>query len=52
MDAAPTGETMRLLTMPESFQWYTQRFLSWGDTAKKFTGGLITRFPAGNAGAG
>jgi hypothetical protein len=22
VDAAPTGETMRLLTMPESFQWY------------------------------
>ncbi len=44
VDAAPTGETMRLLTMPESFQWYTERFLSWGETARKFTGGLITRF--------
>lgn len=43
VDAAPTGETMRLLTMPESFQWYAQRFFSWGDTAMRFTGGLLRR---------
>ncbi len=43
VDAAPTGETMRLLTMPESFQWYVDRFYSWGDTAMKLTGGLLRR---------
>ena len=32
VDAAPTGETMRLLTMPESFQWYVGRLRGWGDT--------------------
>ena len=26
IDAAPTGETIRLLTMPESFQWYMDAF--------------------------
>ncbi len=43
VDAAPTGETMRLLTMPESFQWYVDRFYSWGDTAMRFTGGLLRK---------
>lgn len=43
VDAAPTGETMRLLTMPESFQWYVERFYSWGDTAVRFTGGLLKK---------
>ena len=43
VDAAPTGETMRLLTMPESFQWYVQRFFSFGDTAMRLTGGLLRR---------
>ncbi len=43
VDAAPTGETMRLLTMPESFQWYVERFYNWGDTAIRWTGGILRR---------
>lgn len=43
VDAAPTGETMRLLTMPETFQWYVERFFNWGDTAIRLTGGLLRR---------
>jgi len=43
VDAAPTGETMRLLTMPESFQWYVDRFNNWGDAAIRLTGGLLRR---------
>lgn len=29
VDAAPTGETIRLLTMPETFQWYATRVMEW-----------------------
>ncbi len=29
VDAAPTGETIRLLTMPETFQWYAGRVMEW-----------------------
>ncbi len=29
VDAAPTGETVRLLTMPETFQWYASRVMDW-----------------------
>lgn len=29
VDAAPTGETVRLLTMPETFQWYAARVMDW-----------------------
>ena len=43
VDAAPTGESMRLLAMPESFQWYVDRFFGWGDTAMRLTGGLLRR---------
>ena len=43
VDAAPTGESMRLLAMPESFQWYVERFLGWGETAMRLTGGLLRR---------
>src|SRR6266516_4453633 len=28
IDAAPTGETVRLLSMPDTFQWYVGRFTS------------------------
>jgi len=28
IDAAPTGETVRLLSMPDTFQWYANRFSS------------------------
>src|SRR5579864_1364123 len=27
IDAAPTGETVRLLSMPDTFQWYAQRIM-------------------------
>lgn len=43
VDAAPTGETMRLLTMPESFQWYVARLSGWGDTTMRIAGGLIRK---------
>ncbi|RRR69887.1 MAG: ArsA family ATPase [Candidatus Viridilinea halotolerans] len=29
VDAAPTGETVRLLTMPETFSWYAGRVMDW-----------------------
>jgi arsenite-transporting ATPase len=44
VDAAPTGETIRLLTMPESFQWYVGRLRGWGDTSMRIATGLIARF--------
>jgi arsenite-transporting ATPase len=44
IDAAPTGETMRLLTLPESFQWYVARISGWGDATLRMAGGLLRRF--------
>lgn len=44
VDAAPTGETIRLLTMPESFQWYMGRISGWGDPTMKLAGALVRRF--------
>jgi arsenite-transporting ATPase len=44
VDAAPTGETMRLLTLPESFQWYAARLTGWGDATLRMAGGLLRRF--------
>ncbi|NJK81960.1 MAG: ArsA family ATPase [Chloroflexaceae bacterium] len=35
VDAAPTGETVRLLTMPETFQWYASRIADWEPTTLK-----------------
>jgi arsenite-transporting ATPase len=35
VDAAPTGETVRLLTIPESFRWYMGRFGRLGEQALK-----------------
>jgi len=35
VDAAPTGETMRLLTVPETFQWYAGRLNQWDEGAWK-----------------
>ncbi len=43
VDAAPTGETMRLLTMPESFQWYVGRLRGWKETTLKLAGSLFSR---------
>jgi arsenite-transporting ATPase len=50
VDAAPTGETIRLLTMPESFQWYAARVMDWDpgtiSVAKPLVRALV---PATNA---
>lgn len=45
VDAAPTGETIRLLTMPESFQWYMGRLSgSWGgDATMRMAGAVLKR---------
>ncbi|MCX6043978.1 MAG: ArsA family ATPase [Chloroflexi bacterium] len=43
VDAAPTGETIRLLTVPDSFQWYMARINSWGDTTLRMAGGLLRK---------
>ena len=44
VDAAPTGETIRLLTVPESFQWYVGRMTGMGDNLTlKMAGGLLRR---------
>lgn len=43
VDAAPTGETMRLLTLPESFQWYMARLSGWGDAPLRLAGSLLRR---------
>lgn len=43
VDAAPTGETIRLLTVPESFQWYMARITGWGDTTMRMAGSLLKR---------
>lgn len=45
VDAAPTGETIRLLTVPESFQWYMARVTgNWGDPTMRIANALIKRF--------
>lgn len=43
VDAAPTGETIRLLTVPESFQWYVGRVTGMGDATLKMASGLLRR---------
>jgi arsenite-transporting ATPase len=43
VDAAPTGETIRLLTVPESFQWYMARMTGWGDTTLRMAAGVLRR---------
>ncbi len=35
VDAAPTGETVRLLTMPETFQLYAGRIMNWESSTMK-----------------
>lgn len=44
VDAAPTGETMRLLTMPESFNWYVERFFGGSLGISKAATGLLRKF--------
>src|SRR5216684_3951389 len=42
IDAAPTGETVRLLSMPDTFQWYAGRIL--GSSALNLVRPLIKAF--------
>ena len=44
VDAAPTGETIRLLTVPESFQWYVGRLRGWGDAPMRMAINMVSRF--------
>ncbi len=44
VDAAPTGETIRLLTVPETFQWYVGRIAGWGDATSRLGKMLLRRF--------
>ncbi|NTV63962.1 MAG: ArsA family ATPase [Oscillochloris sp.] len=41
VDAAPTGETVRLLTMPETFQWYATRVMDWEPGTMKVARPLV-----------
>jgi arsenite-transporting ATPase len=41
IDAAPTGETMRLLSLPESFQWYAARIREWRGRLRRLAGPLL-----------
>ncbi|HYF63255.1 MAG TPA: TRC40/GET3/ArsA family transport-energizing ATPase [Herpetosiphonaceae bacterium] len=41
VDAAPTGETVRLLTMPETFTWYASRVMQWETTTMKVAKPLV-----------
>src|SRR5690606_6558681 len=43
VDAAPTGEPIRLLAVPESCQWYVGRITGLGDTTLRMASGLIRR---------
>ena len=42
VDAAPTGETIRLLSMPESFQWYAGRLDQWRGRLMRLAGPFLT----------
>jgi len=44
VDAAPTGETMRLLGMPESYGWYSEKIGGWHSKAIGFAAPLLNRF--------
>jgi len=44
IDAAPTGETVRLLSMPEMFKWYSERIVSWHDRTMKLAKPFIKPF--------
>jgi arsenite/tail-anchored protein-transporting ATPase len=41
VDAAPTGETVRLLTMPETFTWYATRVMDWEPSTLKVARPLV-----------
>ena len=44
IDAAPTGETVRLLSMPEMFQWYAERINAWHARALRIARPLLKSF--------
>ncbi len=44
VDAAPTGETMRLLGMPESYGWYADKIGGWHSKAIGFAAPLLNKF--------
>lgn len=41
VDAAPTGETIRLLSLPEAYQWYAGRIQEWQQRLLRFVGPLF-----------
>ncbi len=41
IDAAPTGETVRLLSMPEMFNWYATRINAWHSRTLSIAGPLL-----------
>ncbi|HEX6480398.1 MAG TPA: ArsA family ATPase [Ktedonobacteraceae bacterium] len=48
IDAAPTGETVRLLTMPDTFQWYAGRLMNLNGSTLNLARPLIKAFmPSG-----
>jgi arsenite/tail-anchored protein-transporting ATPase len=44
IDAAPTGETVRLLSMPEMFGWYADRIGNWHTNTMRLAKPLIKPF--------
>jgi arsenite-transporting ATPase len=44
VDAAPTGETLRLLSLPEAARWWMEKIEPIGRRISKLTGPLIQRF--------
>jgi arsenite-transporting ATPase len=44
VDAAPTGETLRLLTMPDSLDWYASRLASLRARLNRYAGPLLRNF--------
>jgi arsenite-transporting ATPase len=41
VDAAPTGETIRLLSLPESYQWYAERVMGLGQRLQNLAGPFL-----------
>ncbi|PWT78289.1 MAG: arsenic-transporting ATPase, partial [Chloroflexi bacterium] len=47
VDAAPTGETVRLLSMPETFLWYANQAKGWRNVAMNAAKPLLRTFLPG-----
>ena len=47
IDAAPTGETVRLLSMPDTFMWYANRLTGWRSAAFNAAKPLLRNFLPG-----